>query len=110
MNTIYIIFISVIVISFILGLFVTFFKSKYNMKLHKYNNYALEMDNYEYAKDYLYKTNEYNFSDEINNQEEKNIKENTIVIPLISEKEEEIIIEEISEPIIYSIMDDEIIW
>lgn len=105
MNTIYIIFISIIVISFILGLFVTFFKSRNNMKLHKYNNYALQKDNYEYAKDYIYRTNEYNFSDEINNIEDNNIKENTIVIPILSEEAEEAI-----EPRIYAIMDDEIIW
>ena len=101
MNPIYVIFLSIIVISFILGLFVTFFKSKYTMKLHKYDNMALQKDNYEYAKDYIYRTNEFNFSDEINS-----IEENTIVIPVLEETEETI---EESEPKIYAIMDDEII-
>lgn len=114
MNTIYIIFIAVVSISFILGLFVTFFKAHYKMKLHKYNNSALQKDNYEYAKDYIYDTNMYKFHEEhefldepnnnINNIE-TNIHENTIVIPIINEDNTEKIVR----PRIYSIMDDDVI-
>ena len=112
MNTIYIVFISVVSISFILGLFVTFFKAHYKMKLHKYNNSALQKDNYEYAKDYIYDTKIYSFHDKLdilddnktNIKKKTNINENTIVIPIINEDKQEII-----KPRVYSIMDDEII-
>lgn len=113
MNTIYIVFISVVSISFILGLFVTFFKAHYKMKLHKYNNSALQKDNYEYAKDYIYDTKIYNFHEKLEilddtnpniNNMETDIHENTIVIPIENEDKQEII-----KPKIYSIMDDEII-
>ena len=114
MNTIYIIFISIIVTSFILGLLVTFFKTQNDLKLHKYNNEALQKDNYEYAKDYIYNTREFNFSDKINIEEEPkvNVKiddkitENTIIIPILSEYEEE---NQTNKKEVYAIMDEEII-
>lgn len=122
MNTIYIVFIVIIAISFILGLFVTFFKAKYEMKLHKYNNSALRKDNYEYAKEYAYDICEFNYSDEIKQQDiqnnieckiNDNINENTIVIPILEEEDKEQIspnnTEYVINPIIYAIMDDEIL-
>ena len=122
MNTIYIVFISIIVISFILGLFVTFFKNQNNIRLHKYNNKALKDDNYEYAKDYIYDTGEFNFSDKINipsssKTSNHNINHNTIIIPTIKENEEEIeellfednTSKKILDPMMYAIVDDEII-
>ena len=118
MNTIYIIFITILIVSFVLGLLVTIFKNRYNFKLHKYNNSALQKDNYEYAKDYIYNTNNYNFTDKIENIEKNNIKvninksinENTIVIPILSEKKKKKICKESLEPILYARVDDEIIW
>lgn len=116
MNKIYIIFIAIVSISFILGLFVTFFKAQYKMKLQKYNNNALQKDNYEYAKDYIYDTNTYNFHDKLedldneisySNNINKNVNENTIIIPILDEDEENI--NKMIKPKIYSIVDDEII-
>lgn len=122
MNTIYIIFIAIVTISFILGLFVTFFKTQNEMKIRKYNNSALKKDNYEYAKDYAYDMNEFNYSDELSIQDKQekidckindNINESTIVIPIIEEDDIKQISKDNSEyainPRIYSIMDDEII-
>lgn len=122
MNTIYIIFIAIVTISFILGLFVTFFKTQNEMKIRKYNNSALKKDNYEYAKDYAYDMNEFNYSDELSLQDKQekidckindNINESTIVIPIIEEDDIKQISKDNSEyainPRIYSIMDDEII-
>ena len=118
MNTIYIIFIIILYILFILGLFVNFFKTRNEMKLRKYNNEALKKDNYEYAKDYIYDTQEFNFTDKIAEQEEykvdtkieEKITENTIIIPILSvDDEEEFIETQKKETKTYAIMDDEIL-
>lgn len=126
MNTIYIIFISIVTVSFILGLFVTFFKNKKEMKIRKYNNSALKKDNYEYAKDYACDIDTFNYSDKISHQEEQkdidckindnineNTNENTIVMPIVEEENDNQIFqknsEEILSPMMYAIMDDEII-
>lgn len=125
MNTIYIIFIVIILFSFILGLFVTFFKYQKDIKLHKYNNDSLKNDNYEYAKDYVFGTKEYNFSDQIcvNKELEKidlniedNVNDNTLVIPIITEDSElsesdlyENDTGDLSSAIMYAIVDDDII-